>query len=550
MQSNLLIQNLNRVKETKRSTKEYNKLIIKHKNLTHKLSLIPKSSKYTNSLKRDEVNEIYEFTHQFDGSSGIRALTFRENIKNYVRFVKDNLEIDNYLESRIITRIVKGLTGDAKFKYSQRQGDRFNSLNEFYKWFDKEFRLSNLRSDLYDKLKNWQINANTSKLNIVQEYKRELNLFNLTETFAAQSTLDLTQLSIPESINAIIKALEQCHPRIHAFIDSRFKSRLKMPNSFSQLEDWIKDACIYIETSERNSNNKQSDPNKMNAVNNVSTNKYPNYYDNNRTHNQHCKYLNRSNNLNSNIRNHKRRFNDNNKYRGEKHKRHQNQSYNNYGDNDIHRNNNNNGNNNREHEYNNNNDNYDNYNNDSYNHNDGCYENDSYNDNYDNYNNDSYNHNDGYDENDSYNENYDDYNNDSYNDNSGYYGNDSYNDDYHNQEYENEYNQFEYQNYDERTNYEFDKSRNGNNGFERNSKFRKRTNAEPKYKQFDCNKCGIWGHAYVDCKWIHEQFPNLLIEFAKMKKFHKKKNLNTDENATSNTSNGNGDNNKESDHNN
>ena len=144
MQSQLLAQNLNSIKETEKACKNYNKMKIKCNNLTNTISSMPKTSNISEYLKRDEVNEIYEFTHQFDGSSGIKALIFRENVKNYVKYVKHNLVTDNYCESRLITRIIKGLIGDAKIKYGQRQGDRFCSLNAFYKWFDAEFQLSNL----------------------------------------------------------------------------------------------------------------------------------------------------------------------------------------------------------------------------------------------------------------------------------------------------------------------------------------------------------------------------------------------------------------------
>ena len=109
----------------------------------------------------------------------------------------------------------------------------------------------------------------------MQDYKRLLNLFNLTESIRPQSVLDLTQLSIAESINAIVKALEHTYPGVFGFIDSRFQQRLRMPNSFSQLEDWIKDACIYIETSNKNSNKKRIDHTKMSSVNANSVNEYP-----------------------------------------------------------------------------------------------------------------------------------------------------------------------------------------------------------------------------------------------------------------------------------
>ena len=119
-----------------------------HKLRQFKFQNRPKISKSSESLKRDEINEIYEFTHQFDGATGIFTFFFGENVKNYVDYVKSNVVIKNY-----ITRVVKGLTGNAKFKYaSQRQGDRFQNLGEIYKWFDEEFRLSALRSQLHTQL--------------------------------------------------------------------------------------------------------------------------------------------------------------------------------------------------------------------------------------------------------------------------------------------------------------------------------------------------------------------------------------------------------------
>ena len=326
MQTQMINQNVENSKKADKTFADYNNIQNKYNKLRSQINTIqnrPKTSKASESLKRDEINEIYEFTHQFDGTTGISALTFRKNVKNYVNYVKSNVVIKNYLESRIITRVIKGLTGNAKFRYSQRQGDRFDNLGAFYKWFDEEFRLSELRSKLHTQLQFWQIDPNTNKLSIVQEYRRILKLFHLTETVTSQTVLDLTQITTPMSINAIIKAIQRPFPKVYAFIDNRFKNKLRMPNTFTELQDWIKDACIYIETSNKNSINKPIDPTKMGTVIAISAHEYPdlynsqaiaqytqspnyNRYQNNDRYNQNRSYNNRDN-----YNNQRGRFNGN-----------------------------------------------------------------------------------------------------------------------------------------------------------------------------------------------------------------------------------------------
>ena len=599
MQSILVTQNLDNTKKSKKAFRNLNIMNTKFDKLAQNISSIPKPSNTCESLKRDEINEVYEFTHQFDGSSGILALTFRENIRSYVQFVKDNLATENYLESRLITRIVKGLTGDAKFKYSQRQGDRFDSLSALYKWFDKEFQLSNLRSELHIKLKNWQIDPNIPILNIVQEYKRILNLFNLTETSSSQTILDLTQLSIPESINAIVKGLENTHPRVHKFIDDKFKIHLRMPDSFLHLENWIKDACTYIETSDRNSNKKQVDPTENNTPNTVLTNRFSdsninrsrNYYsyshrdfNNNKHYNW---YSNDKRNFQNDARNSRKDYYNRNSINHQYNNRYQNQ-YMEYNNNSVDECNTSKSN-NREFHYDNINhrntqsDINSNNNRDQFDGDQNNYSNHDQFDHYDRQTNNEY----GYDQNENYYENkanyeYDNSRNRNNHDDETNYDRDGNNND-NGTNYEYEYNQnennhdeetnyeygydqdgnnynndtdngYEYDcnennhdsevnyehgydqdgnSYDNGTNYNYDYGQNGNetnddygyepnenNEFKQKRKRKQRSNATPKYKQFECDECGIWGHAYVDCYWIHRQFPHLVRKYASMKKLH------------------------------
>ena len=189
MQTKMYNQNVINAEKTNKTIAKCENIQTKYQKLKTQLKALqrrPVPSKSSESLKRDEINAIYEFTHQFDGTTGVMALTFRENVKNYVQFVKNNLVHKNYLESRVITRIVKGLTGNAKLKYSQRQGDRFQNVKEFYTWFDNKFRLADLRSTLHTQLQFWQFDPKLNRLSIVQEYRRLLNLFHLTESITSK----------------------------------------------------------------------------------------------------------------------------------------------------------------------------------------------------------------------------------------------------------------------------------------------------------------------------------------------------------------------------
>ena len=70
-------------------------------------------------IKRDELNELYEFLFKYDGTLGETALMFRENVKNYAQHVYDNAGT-KYNEAHILNRIIKSFTGDAQIKYSRR----------------------------------------------------------------------------------------------------------------------------------------------------------------------------------------------------------------------------------------------------------------------------------------------------------------------------------------------------------------------------------------------------------------------------------------------
>ena len=206
MNTQLQNRNIDMVHANNRANDNINKLQENINNINsnvHKMSSRPASS--GDAIKRDELNELYEFGHKYDGTLGETALLFRENVKNYAQHVYDNAG-NKYNEARIINRIIKSLTGDAQIKYSSRQGQRFNDLDEFYEWFDPEFQLSSLRKDLHKKLINWEIAAETQNSNIVRDYKKKLNLFNLTTATSTRALINDTPLTIAKQITSIIKS--------------------------------------------------------------------------------------------------------------------------------------------------------------------------------------------------------------------------------------------------------------------------------------------------------------------------------------------------------
>ena len=233
----------------------------------------------SDSIKRDELNELYEFVFKYDGTLGETALIFRENVKNYAQYVYDNSGT-KYNEARMLSRIIKSFTGDAQIKYSSRQGQRFNTLDGFYEWFDTEFQLSSLRADIHKQLMNWEIDANTQNNNIVREYKKKLNLFNITTTTSSRALINSTPLPTATQITSIIKSIQYTKPIIYKYIDAWVMRHLDQPQTLSELEGVIKGAVKYIETQNINSNEKHTDPSKISSVNAIQAENYSQYTDN------------------------------------------------------------------------------------------------------------------------------------------------------------------------------------------------------------------------------------------------------------------------------
>ena len=99
------------------------------------------TSRLKDWIRKDEINEAYEFDASYDGTIGKESLIFREAMMNYFDDAKLELD-DDFNERKLIKRIQKALTGDAKLKLAaDNKIRRTGSFDEFIKWFDKTFQL-------------------------------------------------------------------------------------------------------------------------------------------------------------------------------------------------------------------------------------------------------------------------------------------------------------------------------------------------------------------------------------------------------------------------
>ena len=92
-------------------------------------------------IRRDEINEAYEFDSTYDGTIGKEALVFREAMINYVEDAKLELGAD-FNEKKAVRKIQKALIGDAKIKLANdNKIRRTASFIKYILWYDETFQL-------------------------------------------------------------------------------------------------------------------------------------------------------------------------------------------------------------------------------------------------------------------------------------------------------------------------------------------------------------------------------------------------------------------------
>ena len=231
------------------------------------------SSKLMDNLKRDEINEVYEFHEKYDGSMGEPALIFRDAMMSYIKYAKHRLG-DYYVESRILSKIHKSLYGEALDKFKDDNMRMKFTINEFVEWYDNSFKLGDLRLKWYNKLMNWKISPTDPDLQIVDKYKRTLRLFDLTEKVSTKTILQTTIVNERVMVASINRAMQHTKPKLWAYIQHETLSK-GSPHTLKRLKRWIERGVPNIEDNELNANKSKIDPTKIGTVNAISMNQFP-----------------------------------------------------------------------------------------------------------------------------------------------------------------------------------------------------------------------------------------------------------------------------------
>ena len=285
--NNLLNQNLNNDNNSNTNTNNFN---TNNFDVNNFLS----NCNSNRIIKRDEINEIYEFTFKYDGSPGEAALEYRNAVINHNNFVRTNLPND-YSEVRVVMRVLKNLTDNAALQYNKRTGPRFSRLHQFLNWFDNTFKLQTLRQDIYNQLVNWSIDPSTPDLAIVTKFRQKVNLFNQTTDVSTQDVIKATPLTDAIQVSALNRAIQRHNVDLFDFIDNYMKDfdRAAAPINIDILDDVIDRGIKYLQTKRLNSNKMVSDPTNLGSVNAISRSEFP--YFTNSNYN-----INRNSNLNYN----------------------------------------------------------------------------------------------------------------------------------------------------------------------------------------------------------------------------------------------------------
>ena len=86
MNSQLQNRNNELARANNQTNKNFNKMQQNINKLNENINRRPAPS--GDAIKRDELNELYDFVYKYDGTLGETALLFRENVKNYAQHTR------------------------------------------------------------------------------------------------------------------------------------------------------------------------------------------------------------------------------------------------------------------------------------------------------------------------------------------------------------------------------------------------------------------------------------------------------------------------------
>ena len=256
-------------------------------------------------IRRDEITEAYEFDASYDGTIGKEALIFREAMFNF--FDDARIELNDFNEKKLVRKIHKSLTGDARLKLiTNNDIRRSGEFIKFIKWFDKSFQIKSLRQDIYDELIAWQIKSSDPSLKIVDKFENVLDLLDATNDIASPDVVRATLLPVGKQVSIITKAIQKPKPKLFAYTDGFIMRNAQAPRGLSELRYVIERGVAAIASSNIHSNSSNKSDGNMEQqerfVNNISIDQFP-QFQNNESRNYNSNNHNNNNNYNNNNNN-------------------------------------------------------------------------------------------------------------------------------------------------------------------------------------------------------------------------------------------------------
>ena len=123
--------------------------------------------------------------------------------------VGKRLKVYGWHQEDAIDVLKSALVGvKAKMKINSLQGQNIKTFEDFFCWFDVAWDISTLRTEIYNKCKNYTLPEDTTIQNIVTNYQAKYKLLEQTTQYLVPIIKINTTLSQTQQIKAIINALK------------------------------------------------------------------------------------------------------------------------------------------------------------------------------------------------------------------------------------------------------------------------------------------------------------------------------------------------------
>ena len=212
------------------------------------------------------LKERMKFPYTFDGKNigDTQFIIFRNKAMNWYNQTK---LLKGWNEDHAVSILKAALTEDASNKINEFAGQNVHTVQDWFNWFDKEYNIAKIRTDLYNELKNWAIKPNTPVLNIVDNYEAQYKLLKQSGELAPAEVCTNTEITQSDMVKYVVAALP-------AKIESEFDFVLSItpiaPTNLNELRELL--SQVYRNLMVKQSikpKKKYQDPTDMGQVNNI-----------------------------------------------------------------------------------------------------------------------------------------------------------------------------------------------------------------------------------------------------------------------------------------